>query len=107
MTTSTKASPKELATKIKETCARLNWSYEVRGSILTITKRIKPGDNNDFARADGEYYDILSILPTTSHGSIWGTDGSGIGAMSAMNTGRFVMNKSGGSVRVLNALKKA
>lgn len=107
MTTSTKVSPKELATKIKETCIRLNWSYEVRGSILTITKKIKVGDKTDFSKADGEYYDILGILPTTSPGSIWGTDGSGIGAISAMNTGSFVMNKSGGSVRVLNALKKA
>jgi hypothetical protein len=53
-----------------------------------------------------EYYSILGLLPTTSAGSIWGTDGGGIGAVSAMNTGLFKMNKSGGSKRVLTALAK-
>jgi hypothetical protein len=53
-----------------------------------------------------EYYSILELLPTTSPGSVWGTDGGGIGAISAMNTGVFTMNKSGGSKRVLSALKK-
>ena len=31
---------KEIALKIKQTCQELGWNYEVRGSILTITKRI-------------------------------------------------------------------
>jgi hypothetical protein len=53
-----------------------------------------------------EYYSILELLPSTSAGSVWGTDGGGIGALSAMSSRVFKMNKSGGSVRVLNALKK-
>jgi hypothetical protein len=53
-----------------------------------------------------EYYSILGLLPSTSAGSVWGTDGGGIGALSAMSSRVFKMNKSGGSVRVLNALKK-
>jgi len=95
---------KEIAVKIKNKCAEYGWVYEVRGSILTITKRINGDD--EFVIADGEYYFILGLLPTTSAGSIWGTDGGGVGALSAINTGIFKMNKSGGSKRVLNALKK-
>jgi hypothetical protein len=53
-----------------------------------------------------EYFSILGLLPTTSPGSIWGTDGGGIGALSAMKSGTFVMNKSGGSKRVLKVLAK-
>ena len=97
---------KTIATKIFDTARELGWRVSVRGSgILTVTKTgIR--SREDFVRADMEYYSILGLLPTTSPGSIWGTDGGGVGAISAMNTGVFTMNKSGGSKRVLAALKK-
>lgn len=101
-----KSSAATIAQEIQAKCQQLGWTFEVRGSILTITKRIQAGSQSDFVTADSEYYWILSLLPSTSAGSIWGTDGGGVGALSAMGKGLFVMNKSGGSVRVLNALKK-
>lgn len=91
---------------IKNVATEYGWNLFVRGSILTITKKIIPGDNESFRNADMEYGMILGLLPSTSPGSTWGTDGGGIGAMTAMRSGTFTMNKSGGSVRVLNALKK-
>ena len=95
---------KEIANQILTTAKRLNWKLEVRGSILTIRKNIS--DNDEFVTADMEYYSVLGLLPSTSAGSIRGTDGGGIGAISAMKTGIFTMNKSGGSKRVLSALSK-
>jgi hypothetical protein len=96
---------KIIAQKIVDTAAKYGWKVIVRGSILTITKT--GIDSKDaFVRADMEYYSVLGILPSTSPGSIWGTDGGGIGALTAMKSGVFTMNKSGGSTRVLNALKK-
>jgi hypothetical protein len=96
---------KEAAQNILDLANEYGWSVNVRGSILTIYKDgIR--SNEDFVRADMEYYGILGLLPSTSPGSIWGTDGGGIGALSAMKSGVFTMNKSGGSKRVLNALKK-
>jgi hypothetical protein len=97
---------KEIAQKIKAMADQLGWLIEVRrgNSILTITKRIAGQDQ--FVDADMEYYSILELLPSTSAGSIWGTDGGGIGAISAMNSGLFTMHKSGGSKRVLEALAK-
>jgi hypothetical protein len=95
---------KESASKILAIAKEYGWDVTVRGSILTITKS-GINSNDDFVRADMEYYSILDLLPSTSPGSIWGTDGGGIGALSAMSSRVFKMNKSGGSVRVLNALK--
>jgi len=96
---------KETARKILNTAKELGWDINIRGSILTIYKDgIRTKD--DFVRADMEYYSILGLLPSTSPGSMWGTDGGGVGAISAMNSGVFTMNKSGGSKRVLNALAK-
>ncbi len=95
----------ETAAKILAVANEYGWEVTVRGSILTITKS-GINSTDDFVRADMEYFSILGLLPSTSPGSIWGTDGGGIGALSAMSSRVFKMNKSGGSVRVLNALKK-
>lgn len=96
----------DTAIKILETAKELGWEVAIRGnSIMTITKT-GINTNDDFVRADMEYYSILSLLPSTSPGSVWGTDGGGIGALSAMKTRVFTMNKSGGSKRVLSALRK-
>lgn len=97
---------KEIAEQIKLQAEKLNWHIEIRNSVLTIKKYIPFDDNDAFCRADSEYYSILGLLPTTQPGSIWGTDGSGIGALSAIKSGVFVMNKSGGSKRILSALSK-
>jgi hypothetical protein len=96
----------ETARKILDTARKLGWNVEVRrgNTILTISKRIS--GNDEFVTADMEYYTILGELPTTSAGSIWGTDGGGIGGMIALNTGVFTMHRSGGSKRVLTALAK-
>jgi hypothetical protein len=101
-----KANANEIALKIKATATELGWTHEVRNLVLTISKKITPGSKDSFREADMEYYSILDLLPQTSPGSIWGTDGGGIGAVSAMRSGTFTMHKSGGSKRVLNALKK-
>lgn len=95
-----------IASEIVEMSKKLGWRIEVRGQILTIKKSIRPGSNEDFVRADGEYWSILGMLPTTSPGSSWGTDGGSVGGLSAMQGGTFTMNKSGGSIRVLKALAK-
>ena len=98
-----KLTAKETAQKIADMAAKLGWDFEVRGSILTITRRVSGMD--ELVQADGEYYSILGELPSTSAGSVWGTDCGGMGAMSALSSGVFKMNKSGGAKMVLKALK--
>lgn len=96
---------KSIAQDIHDKATSLGWTYLVRGNVLTIRKDID-SDNESFVKADMEYYDILSLAPQTEPGSMWGTDGGGIGALSALKSNVFVMNKSGISKRVLSALKK-
>lgn len=94
----------QIAAKILNMAKSLGWSINIRNTVLEITKPISTME--EFVTADGEYYSILGLVPTTSAGSTWGTDGGGVGAVSAMNRGIFSMKKSGCSVRVLNALEK-
>jgi hypothetical protein len=96
----------ETAMDILDTATKLGWMVVIRNTILTIHKKFTAGDMDEFVTADMEYYSILGKLPTTSPGSIWGTDGGGIGAISAVNSGVFTMNKSGGNKLVLKALEK-
>ena len=97
---------KEAALKFIAECKKLGWSYNTKESIITISKSFTPGDMDAFVDCDSEYYSILSLAPLKG-GSIWGTDGGGIGAISAIKNGLFVMNKSGNTgKRFLRALEK-
>jgi hypothetical protein len=97
----------QIALEVKETANRLGWNLSVESNgILTITKRITPNDNDAFVQADGEYYFILGKMPQSRPGSMWGTDGGGIGALSAIKHGIFRMHKSGCNKNVLKALSK-
>ena len=96
----------QIATEFVKVCKQLGWNYNIKGeSVVTITKRFN-STKQGFCECDSEYYGILSIIPMTQAGSIWGTDGGGIGALTAMNSGVFTMNKSGCSLNVLKALAK-
>jgi len=96
----------KIANEIANQCKELGWTFKVERDLLRIYKEIKPNNRDDFVQADGEYYSILSLLPESRLGSIWGTDGGGVGALSAMKNGLFVMNKSGGNKHILRALEK-
>jgi len=87
-------------------CNKYGWTYEVRGSILTIRKQFTPGSNLEFSECDMMYSSILDLVPRTRPGTDWGSDGGGIGGLSAIQTGHFVMNRSGGSKRILNAIAR-
>jgi len=101
-----KKSAKEIAADIKRLADEWGWTVIIRGDILTIKKRISIGSNKELTTADMEYGSILEKLPRTRAGSDWGTDCGGIGAYTALKTGVFTMNKSGGSKTVLKALTK-
>lgn len=104
MTPTTKSSAFQSAIALKSKADELGFTLTVRGNILTVSKRVIPGNNGSFAEADMSVYSVLELLPRTSPGSDWGTDGGSIGGMVAMQTGYFSMNRSGGSVRILKAL---
>ena len=102
----TTLTPTEQARALKDCAKRLGFDYAVRGGTLTITKKFPAGSLEGFRDCDMMYGSVLDHLPRTSSGSDWGTDGSGIGGMTALAHGVFRMNRSGGSKRVLAALAK-
>lgn len=101
-----KTSPLEIAQSIKAAADKYGFQLEVRGDVLTVHKSFAPGSKDGFCECDMMYGSVLGLLPRSTPGSEWGTDGGGIGGMVALNSGRFKMNKSGGSKRVLKALAK-
>lgn len=103
----TKPSPAEIAKSIIQAAKDNNFRLEVRGGVLTVHSRYQGGDVNEwFRNCDMSYYSVLGLLPSVEPGSTWGTDGGSVGGYSAIKSGSFVMNKSGGSKRVLAALAK-
>ena len=82
------------------------WKISSRENIVTITKHFAPNDRDAFVQLDGEYYGILSLVKARG-GSMWGTDGSGVGGYSAMTHGCFTMNVSGVSKPMIDAIYKA
>jgi len=78
------------------------WTITTRDNVVTITKHFTPNSREEFVRLDGEYYGILSLVKARG-GSMWGTDGSGVGGYSAMLHGVFTMNVSGVSPAFISA----
>ena len=99
---------KDLVQAFLAACEADGWipSLGATGSILQITARFTPGSLEEFANLDRSYWGILSRVPQPSAGSVWGTDGGGVGAVQALRTGRFTMNVSGVSKRFLTQLAK-
>lgn len=86
-------------------CKSAGFVWSVRGSIVTIEALFTPNDRDAFVTLDSRYGGVLSLAPLKG-GSVWGTDGGGVGAVAAMHHGRFTMSKSGTAKRFLAALSK-
>lgn len=106
MTTKTvKPTASETARAFCDAAKAGNWKIEARSEIVTITRHFAPGDNAEFVSCDGDYHGVLSTLRAKG-GSMWGTDGGGVGCHVALRTGTFRMNVSGVGKRVIAAILK-
>lgn len=99
-----KMSASEIAAKVNGYVREYGAQLNLRSSIASVTMRFPAGDPSAFCDAEAKAFDILEQIPRTSPGSYWGTDG--IAAQIAINSGRFVLNKSGCGKRVLSAIAK-
>lgn len=104
-----KTTAKESAQNFVAACKEYGFSWEF-GHVytetctrVTIRKDIVIGDKASFCDADMSYYSIFQHA-TGKGGSVWGTDGGSIGGMVAMNSGKFVMHKSGLNKSFVKAL---
>ena len=97
---------KTTASEFLAFCKANGWVPSVRNEVVTITRTFTPGNLAQFNNLDMSYWLVLSHVPQTRPGSMWGTDGGGMGAVAALRTGRFAMNVSGVSKRFLTQLAK-
>lgn len=90
-----------------ETAAKYKFTVHAGSdTIIRISRKFEPGDNNAFVECDMMASCVLDMAPLKG-GSVWGTDGGSIGGMVAIQNGSFVMNKSGsGGKRFMNELRK-
>lgn len=95
-----------IAREFVAACRKAGWAITVRENMVTISKHFTPNSRQEFVELDGEYYGLLSMLKARG-GSMWGTDGSGVGGYSAMLHGCFTMNVSGVSERMIAAVSAA
>lgn len=98
-----KTSTKTAAANFAAAARNSGWTISTRDNVVTITKHFTPNSREEFVQLDGEYYGILSLVKARG-GSMWGTDGSGVGGYSAMLHGVFTMNVSGVSPAFIAAL---
>ena len=98
-----KTSTKTAAANFSAAARNAAWTISTRENVVTITKHFTPNSRDEFVQLDGEYYGILSLVKARG-GSMWGTDGSGVGGYSAMLHGVFTMNVSGVSPAFIAAL---
>jgi hypothetical protein len=98
-----KTSTKTAAANFAAAARNAGWKISTRDNVVTITKHFTPNSRDEFVKLDGEYYGILSMVKARG-GSMWGTDGSGVGGYSAMLHGVFTMNISGVSPAFIAAL---
>lgn len=77
------------------------FDLSAHGCVVTISRSFSPGDTSAFVDCDMVAGTYLSELPATSSGSTWGTDGGSIGGAVAVKTGRFSLNRSGISKKVV------
>lgn len=85
-------------------CKQAGWSVSTGGSIVTIQTTFEPGDNDAYVKADGESFQLMSILPHASTGSTWGTTGDGVGGHVGKEHGYYTLKCSAISKRALKLL---
>lgn len=95
----------EIAQKFKAKCSELGFEYNANGTVLSVMKKFEKGNLDQFVECDMNGPYLLSLIKTTSPGSIWGTDGGSVGGHVAVTNGSYILNKSGCSKRLLKLLQ--
>ena len=76
-------------------CITAGFTFNIKGAnVVSVSKSFEPGDNAAFVSCDMIAPGLLDMVPLRG-GSVWGTDGAGIGGMIARKNGSFTLNKSG------------
>lgn len=81
------------------------FDLSAHGCIVTVSRTFAPGDREAFVDCDMFAGSYLAELPATQPGSTWGTDGGSIGGAVAIKSGKFTLNRSGISKKVVALIR--
>jgi hypothetical protein len=105
MTESTKLTPAQQAEAIRSRARELGVSVAVNGGTLVVQKTFAPGDKAAYAQAEDDCREVLRLIRITRPGSLWGTDSGSVGGHVGLTGGYCRLNRSGGDMRTLKALR--
>lgn len=106
----TEAAPnknQELALEIKKAADKHGWKISISVNALVLTKPIS--NRSDYDTANSEVHPIITLLPYQSSGTTSGSmnvSRSEVGIENEIKGGIFKVTRTGGSKRVIAALKK-
>jgi hypothetical protein len=105
-TTAAKPTTAHLVAEFVAACRAEGFSWFVSANSVGVRTSFAPGDRKAFVDADSIAPELLALVPITRSGSMYGTDGSGVGGMVAINNGHFTLRQTGASKRFAAALAK-
>lgn len=74
--------------------------------VVTAHKTFTPGDTSEYCKAETDVSIVLSKVPRSNPGSVWGTDSGSVGGAIGCKNGLMELNKSGCNKNVLRELAK-
>ncbi len=77
------------------------------GTVVKCAANFQAGNKEQYCKLDGEAEFLMSSLKATTAGSIWGSTSDGVGGVAAINNGVYLINRSGVSAQLVNAIAKA
>lgn len=101
---------KKIADEAKQKGIRIRFS-EDRG-VVTLEKEFDPAQTDPcsgdggYVRAEYDCAHLIALFRQTRPGSTWGTTSDGVGGYAAQRSGLMVLNRSGISKRVANAVSR-
>jgi len=91
---------KDTVTVIRDMASKAGLAIRSQKGIVTVTGHFDKGDKDAYTRMENDALRILARFRQTRAGSIWGSDSGSIGGAIALQTGNFVLNKSGCDMRL-------
>lgn len=106
--TATKTTPTQTAEAIIARAKEYGFQLEsgLGGEVLTAIKWFEAGNAREFAIAESQANEILSMIKRVRPGTTWGTDGGSVGGYDGLQRGMMRLNKSGVDKRVVKIIAR-
>lgn len=81
--------------EIRAMASEYGFMIHSHAGIVSVSGRFTPNDQAAYIVMESNAYRLLNKFRQVRAGSMWGSDSGSVGGGIALESGRFVMNKSG------------